>query len=104
MGSVLAYLDGQPVREGDILFGLTGARLRACVPWRRDQPLRMEVLEKMPGDPDFWATGTHWKGQQVLFWRKEDVPEPKELNQYLQLKAQLDARKPRKRPVSARRR
>jgi hypothetical protein len=100
----LAVLDGVPIVEGDILYSLDGAALRVLKPWRTDMPLRMEsVAKKKPGDADYWATDTHWKGQQVLFWRVSDIPVPKDRSLYFRLKDQLDARAAR-RKLRARRR
>ena len=89
----LAILEGRPIFEGDILYGLDGKRLRAGRPNRRDCQFSMVVLDKHPGDPDLWATDTHWKGQQVLFWDVSDIPAPKDRNLYCRLKEQLEARR-----------
>lgn len=93
----LAILDGHPIFEGDILYGLDGRPLQARPPNRRDCQLLMKLLEKQPRDPDQWATNTHWKGQQVLFWSAADIPAPKDRNLYCRLKDQLDAKKGRRR-------
>ena len=97
----LAWLDGLPIFEGAILYDLEFNAMRALRPWRTDYPLRMEHAgKKPPGSPDFWATDTHWKGQQVLFWNLEDIPSKQETNLYCRLLDQLDARK--KRPIRRR--
>jgi hypothetical protein len=96
MTEPLTQLDDRPVLEGDILYGLDGKRLRACRPWRNDLPLRMEILDKEPRDPDFWATGTHYKGQQVLFWSASDIPAPKDRTLYTRLSEQIEANAKRK--------
>ncbi len=55
----LAFLDGRPIFEGDVLYSLDGTALRARKPWRTDLPLRMQqVGKKKPGDADYWATDT----------------------------------------------
>ncbi|MDP9644582.1 hypothetical protein [Paraburkholderia caledonica] len=92
----LTSLENRPVFEGDVLFGIDGKALKACRPWRTDFPLRMEVISKEPEDPDFWATGTHWKGQQVLFWRAEDIPAPRDRTLFTRLSEQIEANKKRK--------
>lgn len=65
----LAFLEYRPIYEGDLLYDKDGKRLRVALPlWTKEYPLRLEVLDKQPGDPDCWATDTHFEGKQVLFW------------------------------------
>lgn len=93
----LAYLDGNPIFEGDILYSREREPMRALKPWNYSYPLRMESVNgKKPGAADFWATDTHWKGGQVLFWSLDDITDDSDVPQYWSLQRQLLAHKERK--------
>ncbi len=93
----LAYLDGRPIFEGTILYSRDREPLRALNPWLTSLPLRMEAVNgKKAGCSDYWATDTHWKGGQVLFWSLNDIPDDKDVPLYWSLLSQLRVHKERK--------
>lgn len=102
VGSPLAMLEDRPIFEGDILYGLDGTKFSASPTGHRDYKMAMIDLATVRGNTwHQWLTNTHWKGQQILFWRVEDIPAPQDRTLGSRLRAQLDARKARS--VSARR-
>lgn len=100
----LAFLNGQPIFKDDILYGLDGARLKASTTSHRDYALAMiDLLTVQENTWSQWLTNTHWRGQQVLFWRIEDIPSPQDRTLYCRLKEQLEAKASQaKRPVRRR--
>lgn len=98
----LAFLEERPIFEGDILYGLDETKFSASPTGHRDFPMCLIDLATVRENTySSWLTDTHWKGQQVLFWRIEDIPAPQDRTLYTRLRAQLDARKA---PSRARRR
>lgn len=95
-GAPLAHLEGRPIFVGDILYGLDGKKFRATTTGHRDFPMGMIDLATVRENTwSQWLTGTHWKGQQVLFWSLSDIPAPKDRTLYTRLAEQLEAKKKR---------
>lgn len=93
----LAYLEGHPIFVDDILYGLDGKKFKASTTSHRDYPMCLIDLATVRGNTySSWLTDTHWKGQQILFWKLEDIPAAQDLNLYCRLKAQLETKDKRK--------
>lgn len=69
---ILATLDGKPVREGGVLYGLDGCRYFVFQNTSHHREFQMRLLRETPrpGRPSTceWFTNTHWEGIQVVFW------------------------------------
>jgi hypothetical protein len=92
----LAWLEGRPIHVGDTLYGLDGEEFEASATGHRDYPMAMIVKSSVRGNLyRSWLTDTHWKGQQVLFWSKADIPAPKDRTLYSRLTDQIAARRKR---------
>lgn len=97
----LAILEGRPIFESDILYGLDGKKFKASTTGHRDFPICLIDLVSVRGNTyKSWLTDTHWKGQQILFWSLQDIPAPANRTLGSRLRDQLEKRKkPRKRPM-----
>jgi len=69
---ILAYLEGRPIKVGDVLYDVSGATFTATPSSDLNYQLRMRL-----GDGTHWRTNTHFLGKQVLFWTPlpDDHPE-----------------------------
>jgi hypothetical protein len=67
----LAQLEGRPIYEGTRLYDRDGVLVEARKSIHKDYPMNMLILNVGYSTRQrWWATDTHWNGQQVLFWEK----------------------------------
>lgn len=95
---VLATLEGKPVYEGAVLYGLDGCRHFVFPSNHREFSMRLIVEAPRLHKPTSfeWLTNTHWEGIQVVFWEPrtpEQIAEFHLLEQAEEYDAQFNERR-----------